>query len=558
MRFIGKVQDGWLRHPWDEGERVQSAHPDGSWVRLEQGEQTLLTTGDTALAEVLALATDRGHTPLLPAACEAEAAAWLADPGIDDPGLEDLTALPFVTIDYPTSMDLDQALFVAPEGDGHVVWYALADAAHYVRPGTALFDEALRRGATYYLPGLTVPMLPLSLSEGLVSLLPHVDRRALVFRMHVDAHGACRRTEVTRARIHSVAKLAYRHVQAWLDGGPCPTDHAGAQASLHALVDVGERRLAEAESRHVIRVRRREVSVTIGDFGTTFLARTDLRNQVEQYSEQISLMTNVEGARLLAHHDTPDDELQPIYRTHAPPEPRRLAELQQWIAQVVKTNQLPQSWCWPGPEAQSLANFLRDLPHDHPAAVAIHHQALMIGGSSGFSSEPAAHHGVGADVYARFTAPMREVVGVFLHKELAEWRGDLPHATDDARRRDQVVEAARRARNEQRALTSEINRRVLDRMLHEDLEARRHRSGVLLEVSSKRIRVQLDEPAIDVKAYVAHLEKRWGEIHTENEGTQLVDADGNKVLSVGARVDVSVDGLDPARNRWKLNVASID
>ena len=59
-------------------------------------------------------------------------------PNIDDPSLDDLTALPFVTIDYPDSMDLDQALHIEREGDDFVVRYALADAAHFVRPGSAL------------------------------------------------------------------------------------------------------------------------------------------------------------------------------------------------------------------------------------------------------------------------------------------------------------------------------------------------------------------------------------------------------------------------------------
>ena len=98
-----------------------------------------IATG-TAAAELAALLRAFGLDPEHPAACHVEAEAWLAAPGLDDASLRDLDHLPFVTIDNDDSRDLDQALFIEPLADGaHNVWYALADAAYYVRPGSALF-----------------------------------------------------------------------------------------------------------------------------------------------------------------------------------------------------------------------------------------------------------------------------------------------------------------------------------------------------------------------------------------------------------------------------------
>src|SRR5687767_551423 len=104
------------------------------------------------------IAADLGVEAAFPDAVTTEVAVWLARPDLDDPALTDLTALPFVTIDGPTSKDLDQAVHVAADGGGFLVRYAIADAAHYVPPRTALFAEALRRGASYYFPGFSVPM----------------------------------------------------------------------------------------------------------------------------------------------------------------------------------------------------------------------------------------------------------------------------------------------------------------------------------------------------------------------------------------------------------------
>jgi len=165
-----------------------------------------------------------------------EVSRWQAQPNIDDPTLTDWTTLPFVTIDNPDSRDLDQALFIESQPSGYRCRYALADAYHYVQPGTALFQEALERGSSYYLPGRSIPMLPVALSEDLVSLNADVERRAIVFDMTLTEDGACTNTEIVRARIKSHAKLSYEGVQRWFDDTALADDPViptNAKQSLH-------------------------------------------------------------------------------------------------------------------------------------------------------------------------------------------------------------------------------------------------------------------------------------------------------------------------------------
>jgi ribonuclease R len=163
-----------------------------------------VTDTERILRDLLA----REHlTPEHPPEVEAEAAACAPD--TDDPALIDLSGLPFVTIDEVESRDLDQAVLVRADGEGHVVHYAIADASHFVRPGTALFAEALRRGTSFYLPGLVTPMLPRRLSEDVISLGPAALRRALVFTIRLDERGRRVAAKVERARVRSRAKLAF-------------------------------------------------------------------------------------------------------------------------------------------------------------------------------------------------------------------------------------------------------------------------------------------------------------------------------------------------------------
>ena len=169
--------------------------------------------GGSALARMYAIAAAHHMDPIFGPEVHRELEAIVKDPGFDDPELRDLRELAFITIDNRDSRDLDQAMFIARKGEGFRVVYALADAAYYLRPGTALFHAALARGATYYFPGFCVPMLPRVLSEDLVSLNPDVDRRALVFDIELDRQGDVVHTEVYRALINSRAKLSYPGVQ---------------------------------------------------------------------------------------------------------------------------------------------------------------------------------------------------------------------------------------------------------------------------------------------------------------------------------------------------------
>ena len=190
-----------------------------------------------------------GLDPAFPDDVEAEAAAWVAAPGIDDPALTDLSHIPFVTIDGAESRDLDQAMHLSTDATGFRLLYALADGAYYVRPGSALFREALKRGASYYAPGGVVTMLPRSLCEGVISLNPDVDRRALVFDLALDETAGVRETRVYRARVRSRAKLSWDMASrrsafscAGLYPAVCAAESAARASSMAFLGSVAARR----------------------------------------------------------------------------------------------------------------------------------------------------------------------------------------------------------------------------------------------------------------------------------------------------------------------------
>jgi ribonuclease R len=539
------------------------AEPRGPAARVQER----LAAGGTALARVYGLAVSHGLDPLFPERVMADARALLEAPGIDDHGLADLTGLPFCTIDGPGTRDLDQALHVAVQAGGYRLHYALADASWFVAMGSALFEEALSRSSSFYLPGLVIPMLPRPLSEGVCSLNPGVDRRALVMVMDIDGGEAVIGRAWTRARIHSRARLAFDEVIPLMAGGaPGISVDPELRASLKAFRALGEILAARRDREGVVRYRRHEVDMTLGPEGRILIPIREIADPAERWNEEVSVLCNVEGARFLLEGDGPDDGIEPIYRVHPAPPPQRLAELERRIAALVGLHDLDGGvWSWRRDAGEDLAAYLRRLPKEGESgrlAGVIHRQAVVTNLRSTFAAEPAPHAGVGAEVYGRFTAPMREMVGIYLHQETIEkLEGLAPSGSaDDRNLRRRVIDGANRARELQARLVKEVNRAAMDAIWTADLalpEAERpRRRGTVMGFRGNKVYCLLDDPPLEVKVYSEDVAEAAGEpVEVDPEGASLrARSDGRILVRLGDSVPLIVSGLDAKRDRWRLSI----
>ena len=228
-----------------------------------------------------------------------------------------------------------------------------------------------------------------------------------------------------------------------------------------------------------------------------------MRNDVERYNEQISLLCNTEGARLLAHGAEDDPHVQPVYKVHPAPEPAQLDALAAQIDTIATSHGAPAAFTWDR-DRVSLATYVRGMPVGgrwDRVRQAIERQAMLAGSASRFSQERGCHYGVGADAYGRFTAPMREMVGIFTHQETAEKLAG--HGRLDDGLAAQVIDAGNRSKKLQRRLTKAVYKVVLDRVFGAeatDPEAPVH-TGTVLGAHRGRLYVHLDAPPLEVKIY---------------------------------------------------------
>ena len=175
------------------------------------------------LAEIARQAMlDRGLEPEFSPAVEKQLAG-IPRPAVE-PGLRDLTALLWCSIDNDDSRDLDQLSVSEDLGKGAVrLSVAIADVDAVVKKGTPIDDHARANTTSVYTAARIFPMLPERLSTDLTSLNQDEDRLAMVIEMTFDRDAALTGFSVYRATVRNKAKLAYDSVAAWLDGhGPPP------------------------------------------------------------------------------------------------------------------------------------------------------------------------------------------------------------------------------------------------------------------------------------------------------------------------------------------------
>ncbi|HEX2421181.1 MAG TPA: RNB domain-containing ribonuclease, partial [Acidimicrobiia bacterium] len=336
---------------------------------------------DQAIAESLAdlraaLEVDLGFpAPVLAEADQASVNARLPD--------LDRTATPFVTIDPPQSMDLDQALFIERRPHGYLVHYAIADVAAFVSPGGEVDQEAHRRGQTLYAPDGNARLHPPVISEGAASLLPGQVRPALVWGMYLEADGEGTRVDVRRALVRSRAKLSYEEVQNRIDQGR-------ADDSLALLKEVGLLRQEREARLGGINLRLPEQIVHRGEDGYELEFRSPL--PVEGWNAQISLMAGQAAATVMLEAEVG------VLRTLPRAGPVRINRLRH------TARALGVKW----DRNQPFADLIRDLDPKLPAHAALINEAAgLLRGSSYavFDDEVptnARHAGVGAE-YAHTT-----------------------------------------------------------------------------------------------------------------------------------------------------------
>lgn len=259
---------------------------------------------DLGQLAVLALRA-HGLTPEFSPEALAELAG-IAGPALASaPGIADLRALPWCSIDDADSQDLDQLSVCQEVQGGWRVLVAIADVDALVPKDCAIDRHARINTTSVYTAGRVFPMLPERLSTDLTSLDPQQDRMALVTEMSVDAQGQVGAFTIVRAQVHNHAKLAYDSLAAWLDGhAELPTAAAavpGMDAQLR-LQDAAAQALRQGRTSHgALQFETFEPRAEVQG-GRVVAIRQREHDRARQLIEEFMVATNICSAQYLERH----------------------------------------------------------------------------------------------------------------------------------------------------------------------------------------------------------------------------------------------------------------
>ncbi len=326
-----------------------------------------------------------------PADVLAEARAAAAAASLPE---RDETAVPFLTIDPPGSMDLDQALHIERDGEGYRVRYAIADVRPSCRP-EARWTRKRAGGARRSTRRMRArPLHPPELSEAAASLLPGETRPAFVWDMRLGSDGEGTAVEVYRAMVRSQERHDYAGVEQAVKQG-------SADERLVLLKEVGEKRIARERERGGASLPMPEQEVAEDENGHYRLFFRPLLES-EDWNAQLSLMTGMAGAEMMVKGGIG------ILRTMPQPEQGALGRFRR------QARALGVPW----PEGMPYGAFLRTLDRAHPQHLALIHEATALFRGAGYSPfdgqvPQQAQHAAVAAPYAHVTAPLRRLVDRF-------------------------------------------------------------------------------------------------------------------------------------------------
>ncbi|PIQ42594.1 MAG: ribonuclease R [Gammaproteobacteria bacterium CG11_big_fil_rev_8_21_14_0_20_46_22] len=322
-------------------------------------------------------------------------------------GRVDLRDKAFVTIDGEDAKDFDDAIYCEKRRGGWTLWVAIADVSHYVKPGSALDEEAIKRGNSVYFPKRVIPMLPEKLSNGLCSLRPEVDRLVLVCEMTVSNKGKVSQSRFYSAVIHSHARLTYTAVA---DMTQYARDDVRKQYR-HVVSHIDE--LYELYGvLHDYRMDHGSLYFEVPQPRFIFDKQLKLekilpvhRNDAHCLVEECMLAANVSAAKFIL-----EAEVDGVYRVHPGPKPDKIADLQSFlrVMGLHLGGELK-------PEPKDYAKLVSEVEL-RPDAAIIQMQLLRSLQQAYYSVDCALHFGLAFEHYTHFTSPIRRYPDLLVHR----------------------------------------------------------------------------------------------------------------------------------------------
>ena len=332
-------------------------------------------------------------------------------------GRLDLREKTVITIDGAASKDLDDAISLEKQGENWVLGVHIADVSAYVKPGTALDEEAFKRGTSVYFADQVVPMLPVALSNGICSLNQGVDRLTLSCFMTLDKNGAIVDHSVAKSVIRSTERMTYEDCNILLlnCNHLLPENqretydflakrYEGILPMLRDMADLAKKLEKRRKDRGSLELETQESYIVCDGMGRPVDIVAREQGQSEKLIEEFMLAANETVAKHLFDLRRPA-----VYRVHEKPSQDKTDTLRAMLS--------PLGYSLLQADHGSLQRVL-EASRGKPEAPAVSMMVLRSMMKAQYSTENLGHFGIAADYYCHFTSPIRRYPDLMVHRSL--------------------------------------------------------------------------------------------------------------------------------------------
>ena len=328
---------------------------------------------------------------------------------IDKKDRVDLTSFELITIDGDDSRDFDDAVYAKPSKGGWKLIVAIADVSHYVSEGSSLDAESFERGNSVYFPHKVVPMLPETISNGLCSLNPNVERLCMACEMNINPLGELLDYKFYSAVMLSHARLTYGQVNEILESkkSPLRNKFSNVVENIDFLYGLYKTLRISRQKRGVMDFDRIESQILFDDKGKIENIVARKRNDAHKLIEECMLMANQATAKFLQKNN--EDFL---YRNHPKPTAEKVEVTRQFLSAIGLTLEGGIE-----PESKDFAKVLRNAKGREDENI-IKTVVLRTMKQATYTPINDGHFGLAFEDYTHFTSPIRRYPDLLVHRAI--------------------------------------------------------------------------------------------------------------------------------------------
>ncbi len=327
-------------------------------------------------------------------------------------GREDLRSLNIFTIDGEGAKDLDDAVSVERKGDGYILGVHIADVSNYVREDTPLDREAMDRGTSVYFADKVVPMLPVTLSNGICSLNAGVDRYTLSAFIELDRFGEIKGVELKKSIINSKVRGVYSEINAIVEGSADEKLREKysviLDGTLETMLALYEKLKRKSEKRGALELDSADEEIILGEDGEPLDIVKRERGVGERLIEQFMLCANEAVAAWLTERGLPC-----VYRVHEKPDSDKVSEFLGFVHNLgIKVDYVKKE----NVTAEYLGRILERASKKEGLSLPVSYMLLRTMRKAFYSNVNGGHFGLSSKCYCHFTSPIRRYPDLAVHR----------------------------------------------------------------------------------------------------------------------------------------------